>query len=915
MLQNLINRFIKTKLDDCTLEYYFILRIIFRHINSNEKNLSNFIKIEIEEKKFNINKLHNKLKVSKNKFSKMQINSSHSITKTYSKIKSIQIKDFRSFGHFNNEDKGVIFNFNKNKNILFAPNGGGKSSFCEALEYKLTGEVKESKRRGLTLSRYIKHHNQFKPEIELSYYEDFNIDENDKNKFKYAFIEKNRLNEFALLGSKDTGVDEKDILAILLDLEELDNFISKFVLPNSLKLEVYKSKSIEQKYDELESKLKNERESIVNNLEEIHKLNSQKKLLNIRRELKEYKERKKSLNQQIGELKTKTINFHKQEDLCNLFSQIAQNLSKYNILSNELNTKKEQQDFIKLYEAVNSLSKILENSEKCPACDTPLTNVTINPLEKAKIEIEKLSDVASLTEEKNNLKVTLEENFDNLKKFEILIKNNIIANKELKDFKFDFIDIENANKIECLERKLESFKTAEYSEYFNVVKNIWDDLSEASNTINEIKLELENIESKETVSYKEKEKIKLLAKEISNSKSKKDEYTKELDKFKNDLIQEQNYNNFIDNSIEAYKLFKTDIENFKLSIEEERLSNIEKDTLDYYNLINKHDDKSEYLTKINFIKNTTKYNIEIEINNENKDAFNILSEGHLRSLGLAIILSLIKKLRIPFIIFDDVVNAIDSEHRANIIEMLYSEKTLKDKQLIITTHDRLFWERFSQTTNDPDKLTSYVLKYTNYGTVHIEYNIDFRQKIVNSLNHFDIRQSLLFCRIWFETEVIQYCIDTKKEISGNFSNLEKGNLLKPSLEKIYRDIILKEFGENKNLKIIRDGLNWNIQNQEHHTFDENAYNVVHSKTSDEVKIIFDAINAFIFLLFQEREENRIKNNIINLFDQYENKRKLINKMEIPAKRIEEFKIEKDEIALKIIEEVNNLKLYRKQIDA
>ena len=73
MLENLIKRFIKTKLDDCTLEYYFILRIIFRHINSNEKNLSNFIKKAIEEKEFNINNLNNKLKVIRNKFSKLQI--------------------------------------------------------------------------------------------------------------------------------------------------------------------------------------------------------------------------------------------------------------------------------------------------------------------------------------------------------------------------------------------------------------------------------------------------------------------------------------------------------------------------------------------------------------------------------------------------------------------------------------------------------------------------------------------------------------------------------------------------------------------------------------------------------------------------------------------------------------------------
>ena len=88
--------------------------------------------------------------------------------------------------------------------------------------------------------------------------------------------------------------------------------------------------------------------------------------------------------------------------------------------------------------------------------------------------------------------------------------------------------------------------------------------------------------------------------------------------------------------------------------------------------------------------------------------------------------------------------------------MLYSEKTLKNKQLIITTHDRLFWERFSQSSNTPDKLNSFNLQYTNYGTVYSLYNVDFRQRIIDSLDYFDIRQALLFCRIWFETEVIMY---------------------------------------------------------------------------------------------------------------------------------------------------------------
>src|SRR5690606_41000012 len=55
----------------------------------------------------------------------------------------LQVKNFRGFGDYSPDDKGSFIRFGKLKNIFYAPNGGGKSSLCEALELGITGDIKE----------------------------------------------------------------------------------------------------------------------------------------------------------------------------------------------------------------------------------------------------------------------------------------------------------------------------------------------------------------------------------------------------------------------------------------------------------------------------------------------------------------------------------------------------------------------------------------------------------------------------------------------------------------------------------------------------------------------------------------------------------------------------------------------------
>jgi DNA sulfur modification protein DndD len=222
--------------------------------------------------------------------------------------------------------------------------------------------------------------------------------------------------------------------------------------------------------------------------------------------------------------------------------------------------------------------------------------------------------------------------------------------------------------------------------------------------------------------------------------------------------------------------------------------------------------------------------------------------------------------KLPMIVFDDVVNAIDSDHRANIIELFFSDSYLKTVQMIVTTHDRLFWERFcniAEKNTYADQNQSHVLMYTNRGIVAVNYAGGFREKIEYALSVFDIRQALIYCRIWFETMVVDFCLDKKIEVTARFERgNKKNNLLQISLEKTFSLVEPYIAYDKSKFDLIKNNLiNWSGQNQEHHAFDEFSYNFVHSKSSAEVTVIFDAIRMFECQLFPD-EKTKSCNSIL-----------------------------------------------------
>jgi len=72
------------------------------------------------------------------------------------------------------------------------------------------------------------------------------------------------------------------------------------------------------------------------------------------------------------------------------------------------------------------------------------------------------------------------------------------------------------------------------------------------------------------------------------------------------------------------------------------------------------------------------------------DALHVLSEGHIRCLGLAISVAKNIHTDCPVLIFDDPVNAIDSDHREGIRLTLFEHPILFSKQIVLTCHGEEF---------------------------------------------------------------------------------------------------------------------------------------------------------------------------------------------------------------------------------
>lgn len=871
-----IEQFARTNLEGKSEGYLLSLWIIFSR-RLEKGRLSDKIKDELSRRGLDILKIDIERRTKK--YSAFLQNRQPSPFTNPVELKSLsamRVKNFRGFGAMPGDDKGTYIKFSSGKNIFYAPNGGGKTSLCEAIEYVVTGSLKEADRRHTKLNDYIRR-GQEKPNLVLKALDGSIFTSSPQ--WSTCFIDRNRLQEFSLLGSKDTSFAERDVLAALFGLEEIEELIQRFVLPKSFNLDHLKSFATEER---IETLIAHNRDIIQRKNEHIREITEYRS--DICRELglehydrfemtKRFEFKKRLLayrEEKLRDLKTLTLPQHithrKYEAI---IRKLREAIYAYENTVELLADNISELDFKNLFEAIEKIGTSPNETTKCPACLTPISDTTENPYDRARKELkgfdtltnlqEKLkinektltrcraliSDLLKAADDNDTKGIAINDYAPNLDAISSLVNETTSTpaqNKILIDLSIKWLTSNKTKILEYLTKCNEMIVLGNNSNNRHV---------DRQNKIDALQASLLNIQIKRSA-------VQNLFKKIREMATPLKAFYGNLRSFSNDLNSEKTYNNLISDVQTQYQTLYSDLLKYKLEVEEQQIIGIENKATDYYQKINKHDDDCEQIYSLKFDRQATGYRIKIRLSDDLvHDAFASLSEGHLRSLGLALLLAVAEKYKYPFIVFDDVVNAIDSDHRANIIELMFNDAYLKSTQQIITTHDRLFWERYCNTGNpgkNNEAFCSRVLRYTNKGLTVVDYNAGFASKVQAALAVFDVRQALVYCRIWLETIVVKYCITNKCVITGVFTerNLKPNNLLEISLESMYGLIETALAKDTTHLDLIKkDLINWKGQNQEHHAFDETGLNFVHSKTSSEVKNIFEAITRIEYQLFPD----------------------------------------------------------------
>lgn len=814
------------------------------------------------------------------------------------KLKEIHIVNFRGFQCCGEKDHKQI-DFHDKATIFYATNGGGKTSISEAIEWCVLGDCEERISRGVdNCKEYFQNSSQSaRAYTETEIYLTNGEKMEPSQIYQKCFLEKNRISQFGRIPSLNKK-NIREIIAELFGLHDFDSFVAGFVSPDNFTYtdsEVREKKPIwdtwnrwdfyKQYHEETvrvaESELKEYQGKMANMIPKEGILSDY--INKLRENEAKLREKKNKLD------KDYSIEFSTNDFRSDVEGFLTQS-KRWEQINAELLSKTKELDYEQLFSAADKLFEHYED-EKCPLCETPFAkmgqdsnHVAKDPREKTRQELEKLNKLKELRQEKEKIeRFVIGEGFRSIRDaWAGIVKNTYMENyREInvakKTLPSNFQNIDFA--------KLETLADNDLSEYLKACQEAFRFNYEAieilEGIIKDYKNKRKNTESEKIVIETELKKLSgeiLLLEEAQNEYNQKCGRLAENNKHLQKHLEQRSNAELAGSFREAYKKFVIQLESYKTKIIFENTKNIDSLVLGFYKAFNSGDSAAEQIVSLEVPKNESgRFFVTCNNDSSNKlDALIHLSEGHLRTLGLAMLLARAYMFGAPFLIFDDVVNAIDSDHRDNIARLFsgkFSESEfinafdddglrnrirdyINNVQLIITSHDRFFDEKISNLFGK-DMHSRYILYFDSAGVDYCEKEADYEGKIQEFLSPSvqDIRSAMFYCRIWFE-EIVYYLASEKNyPFDGRKFDKKTRQLKQPSLEivleKLARRMKNEQSEDEKKIgDIIEKVLEqkegdylwlFNILNQESHNRRFDHVNIQHAPSSSEVETIYETI--------------------------------------------------------------------------
>lgn len=701
-------------------------------------------------------------------------------------LKSLKVGPFRGFA------REESFDLTNNLVLIYGSNGTGKSSFCEALEYSLLGNVAEAEsKRFRDQEKYFR--NIYVDHFSAPVLTGLNVDEEeitidaDDALHRFCFVERNRIDNFSRIAAQ-MPAKQTELISTLFGLDSFSNFVRKFTTEIDFRyidLIGKKAELLAQKRQALEGA----RQQIeINHATLIDINNNEQALASEYREGIDFNQlllEVQGNNENIGLISK--IEYEIQQPLAiksslslvtldELGINIVNHINEYSTLYQELVDASQQVSFKNLYDAVIQVQK--NSPSICPACKTPLQQVVLNPFIHSTEELQKLQYLA---DQQTKLQL-LERNI----KQELLSLAQIISTccsrfspNSLTQYQVSPSIQENLEWWNGLQKPMSDGFSA-WQHLHSQVKQLEDSdkrIDQAAQLRSEKQAKLNylrNLSRDITLLITRRQ---IANKSLLNAQQIINNFDTENAQLIIDVQAESPKIQKNHSISEAYNKFVILLNAYNNKLPKLLVADLSEQVVELYNSFNRNDLPSELLATV---KLPLSQNQRLEISFQNTpnqfyDPLHVLSEGHIRCMGLSILLAKNLKENCPLLIFDDPVNAIDDDHRESIRRTLFEDQLFAGKQIILTCHGEEFFKDIqnllpAQVAADAQLIT--FLPRLEEPHINVDFNCAPRNYIIAARDHFnkdEIREALSKLRKAMESL-------TKGKIWGYVNKYGDGNL-------------------------------------------------------------------------------------------------------------------------------------------
>ena len=613
-------------------------------------------------------------------------------------------------GPFRGFMRPETFDLSHDITLVYGANGTGKSSFCEALEVSMLGSISEAQAKRIDQRTYCNNarlRRHVSPVLSSNVADEAQTVQPDEAEYRFCFIEKNRIDDFARIAARTPG-DQRQLIATLFGVDEFSEFVRGFnpSLDQDLMLAGVQAAQLAQRRLQLATS----EQTIAAYPQKIATVEAPEQALAQRMSpgatyqacvdwLLGTPHQQGRLPYVQAQLDATPPAVHEvtQARLQMLLAEAYRVQGLWQASSAQLAARAGEVSYAKLYDAVLALA---DGATTCPACGTGLDAVAQDPFARARTGLDQLAQLAALQHHETELRAQLSDAvralWDEMRR--VVAAAAVTCPAELQSAGLPQLPPTAAGNWlgQWVDRDWRAWQAllriAETLEGFDALAREAHAqrgaLTLERDRLQQYQLEIERLRTMRTSSD-----LDLAA--ARQTVTQFDEANRELVQAVATELPVVAYHQRVK---AAYDGFLPEIQAYLIALPGVLLQGLGEQTRHLYNAFNRADPPGDLLNAL-WLPVAENGKIEVEFAGEpgvRYDALIVFSEGHIKCLGLAILLAKNIAQGCPVVIFDDVVNAIDDDHRDGIWRTFFEDRLLDGKQVILTSHAEEFLHRIQQ---------------------------------------------------------------------------------------------------------------------------------------------------------------------------------------------------------------------------